>query len=108
MSAFFSKASRSIAATDLTLIPNHGSGVCTWFPASGSRRFTWAMRREMYNSAVEIDIQALHRELVLVRDELDHVARKLQAYGADLEIERLRRKVVTASEKIRKLVGQLR
>ena len=62
----------------------------------------------MYNSTVEIDTQVLHRELIFVRDELDHVARKLQAYGADLEVERLRRKVVTASERVQKLIAQLK
>jgi hypothetical protein len=61
----------------------------------------------MYNSTVEIDTQVLHRELIFVRDELDHVARKLQAYGADLEVERLRRKVVTASERVQKLIARL-
>ena len=62
----------------------------------------------MYNGTVEIDTQVLHRELIFVRDELDHVARKLQAYGADLEVERLRRKVVTASERVQKLIAQVK
>ena len=63
---------------------------------------------DMYNGPVEIDTQAWHRELIFVRDELDHVGRKLQAYGADLEVERLRRKVVAASEKVQKLIAQLK